>query len=212
MTKVKWNFYITWRTKGNVQNSEHIELRHGAQRQDVQASANWRWCRASRYSGFSELGDGAQRQDVQVSANWETAHSVKKFRFQRTGGRRTEPICSGLNEMGYCAPRQHIHFVANWRTANSVKRVSSVTSVKVTLKLQCGKLNTTALRRMGEWRKIQLQVILILALEVSVSGSRSGYLTPLWKEPDKCQLGRRTASNLWWRKSFCIFKESNPDL
>ena len=122
----------------------------GAERQDIQVSANWetghsvkmfrfqrteRRGTVSRCSGFSELGEGAQRQDVQVSANWETAHSVKMFRFQRTGRRRTASISSGFSEMGDGAQRQdvqdfselgdgaqrqEVQVSANWGTAHSV--------------------------------------------------------------------------------------------
>jgi hypothetical protein len=66
----------------------------------------------SRYSGFSELGDGAQRQDVQVSANWETAHSVKMFRFQRTGAGAFSRY-SGFSELGM-AQFKDIQVSANW--------------------------------------------------------------------------------------------------
>jgi len=133
---------------------------------------------ASKCSGFSELGDGAQRQDVQASANWGTAHSVKMFRFQRTGDgaqrqdvqvsatweRRPASRFSGFSELRDGAQRQDVQASAMRGAAypvnmftlqrtegrRTVSSASSVTSVKVTLKRQCGKLNTTALRRMGE--------------------------------------------------------------
>jgi len=163
---------------------------------------------ASRCSGFRELRDGAQLKDFQVSATW---------------GRRTASRFSGFTELRDGAQRHDVQASAKWGTAHRVNMFSlQRTEGRRTTSSACllppqsdGEASMRWVKHRGIKTygrvKIQLQVILTWALEVSgLSGSRSGYLTPLWKGRNKGKLGRRTSWKFEVKRKLLHFQRIEP--